>query len=87
MQVRVSRHTLLRALKRGVSLTEIEDTLASGKPVPAAFGRLAREKVFPLNALWQGRFYAEKKVKVVYVIEQRTAWTVTVISYYGKWEN
>ena len=87
MKVRIGKHTLSRALKRGVSLAEIEDVLASGHPARAARGRLAREKVYPFQALWQGRFYEQKKVKVVYVVEQGTAWTVTVISYYGRWEN
>jgi uncharacterized protein YuzE len=59
MQVRIGRHALLRALKRGVSLIEIEEVLASGHPVRAAMGRLAREKVFPFQAVWLGRSYAQ----------------------------
>jgi len=74
VQVRISRHTLLRARKRGVKLAEVEDVLASGQPAPAALGRLAPQKVYPFYAVWQGRFHGEKKVRVVYVIDQGVVW-------------
>jgi hypothetical protein len=71
---------------RGISEEEILDVLRSGWPVPAASGRLAREKVFPFGSLWRGRPYAQKKVKVVYVEEAGAVVTVTAYAYYGEWE-
>ena len=87
MEIHISRHTLLRAAKRGVTLEEIEDVVASGSPVPAGLGRSAREKVYLFRCSWKGRYYEQKKVKVVFVMEKDVIWTVTVISHYGKWEN
>ena len=46
-------------------------------PVPAASGRLAKEKVFLFGSLWRGRPYTQKKVKVVYVEEEGATITVT----------
>lgn len=85
MDVHISRHTLARALRRGVTAEEILDVVVTGRPVPAELGRFAREKTYDFRADWQGRYYEQKKVKVIYVVEAGEAWTVTVISYYGKW--
>ncbi len=71
---------------RGISEEEILDVLRSGWPVPAARGRLAKEKVFLFGSLWRGRPYAQKKVKVVYVEEEGAMITVTAYAYYGEWE-
>jgi hypothetical protein len=70
MELHVSRHTLLRAAKRGVSLEEIKDVVASGSLAPAGLGRSAREKVYLFRSSWQGRYYEQKKVKVVFVMEK-----------------
>jgi hypothetical protein len=71
---------------RGISEEEILDVLRSGQPVPAASGRLAKERAFPFGSLWRGRRYTQKKVKVVYVEEEGAIITVTAYAYYGEWE-
>ena len=84
--IRVDPHTLRRMPVRGISQEEVFDVLRSGRPAPAAAGRLAKEKVLPFASLWRGRPYAQKKVKVVYVEEEGTMIAVTAYAYYGKWE-
>jgi hypothetical protein len=76
----------MRMPVRGISEEEILDVLRSGWAVPAADGRLAKEKVFLFEASWRGRSYAHKKVKVVYVEEEGAMITVTAYAYYGEWE-
>jgi len=41
--------------------------------------------VFALERLWVGRYYAQKKVKVVYMIEGDEIVVITVLAYYGRW--
>jgi len=43
--------------------------------------------VFEYKSTWRGRYYRDKKVRVVYVEEAGVAVTVTAISYFGAWEN
>jgi hypothetical protein len=38
--------------------------------IPAKSGRLARFKVFQCRERWQGKNYQQKRVEVVYVIEE-----------------
>ena len=47
--------------------------------------RRERELVFPHAREWAGRFYDEKKVKVVYIEEEHEIVVVTVLAYYGRW--
>jgi hypothetical protein len=72
---------------RGISEEEIVDVLRSGTPAPASHGRLAKEKIYPFGTAWRGRIYPQKKVRVVYVVEEGLMVTVTAISYYGRWED
>jgi hypothetical protein len=71
---------------RGISEEEITEVLLGGSSLSATRGRQAREMVFPYRSLWRGRWYAQKKVKVVYVEEEGVAVTVTAYAYYGEWE-
>ncbi len=84
--IRIDPHTRRRMPVRGISEEEISDVLRSGHGVPAAGGRLAKERVFSFGSLWRGRRYAQKKVKVVYVEEEGAMITVTAYAYYGEWE-
>jgi len=72
--------------ERGVSEDDIRDVLARGRPAEAYGGRQALELVFPYNSHWQGRFYEQKRVKIVYVEEGDDQVVITVYSYYGRWD-
>jgi len=87
VRIRIDPHTLVQARKRGVTVSEMEDVLRTGQAVPAGRGRLGRELVFQYKAFWQGRYHEHKKVRVIYVNEGGTLVTVTVYTFYGKWEN
>ncbi len=86
MKIQIDPHTRKRMPVRGISEEEIEDVLRTGSPVPALQGRLAKEKVYTFDRTWQGRAFAQKKVRVVYVVEEEAFVTVTAIAYYGRWE-
>lgn len=77
--------SLERAKERGVTREQVEDVLRTGKPVTAALGRLAKTKIYDYHGIWKHQFYEQQLVKVIYVIEDDTMITVTVIAHYGRW--
>ena len=87
MKIQIDQHTRVRAAERGVTDKEIEETILTGVSMPAALGRLARHRVFEFNSVWNGRYYAQKRVEVVYVVENGVIITITVYSMYGQWRS
>ncbi len=87
MKIRVDPHTLKRAWERGTDEEEIRDVVLTGFPIPAKAGRLGRAKIYPFNQFRLGKFYEQKRVEVIYVVEGDTVVTVTVYVFYGKWED
>ena len=69
MAVIIIDHARRRMPERGVSEDDIKKVLARGRPTEARGGRQALELVISYNSYWQGRFYEQKKVKIVYVEE------------------
>ena len=86
MLIRINPHTLERAEERGATKSEIEDVIRTGTPIPAKRNRQAKEKVFDFRRQWQNAYYDQKKVQVIYVVQEEVAVTVTVYVFYGKWE-
>lgn len=78
-------HARRRMPERGVSEDEVREVLARGQPAEARGGRQALELVFPYNTYWQGRFYEQKRVRVVYAEEGPDQVVITVYAYYGRW--
>lgn len=85
MKIKIPPHTLERAEERGASKEEIEEVLRTGDPLPAKGGRLGKAKVFSFQATRLGRYYEQKKVEVICVVEGDTMTTVTVYVFYGSW--
>ena len=86
MLIRINPHTLKRAEERGATENEIEDVIQTGTPIPARGSRQAKEKVFDFRQRRQKVYYEQKKVQVIYVLQEGVANTVTVYVFYGKWE-
>jgi len=84
--IRIDPHTLERAEERGTSRAEIEDVVANGFPIPAKRERLARARIYEFKQQWLGKHYEQKRVEVIYVLEEEVVVTVTVYVFYGKWE-
>ena len=84
MKIHIEPHTLQRANERGATEAEIIDVIETGESIQGKAGRLGRSKIFSFNRDRIGKFYAEKKVEVYYIIEQGNIFTVTVYVFYGK---
>ena len=86
MNYQIDPHTLERAEERGATRQEIIDVIETGDPVVAKYGRLAKSKVLTFQQERLGKYYEQKRVEVIYTIENETAVAITVYVFYGKWE-
>ena len=85
MKIRIDPHALARMPLRGVSADEVAEVLRLGEEGEARGERHAKQMVFAHEKLWAGRHYDQKKVKVVYMIQEDEIVVVTVLAYYGRW--
>lgn len=54
---------------RGVSEWEIEDTIRTGLSFLARRGRVGKAKVYDYGQEWNGKPYEQKRVEVIYAVE------------------
>ena len=80
--IRLSDHASRYAAKRGFSVAEVEEAIRTGHWQPAELGRLECEKDFPYAQAWNGKTYATKRVRPVFVEEPAEIVVVTVYTYY-----
>jgi len=86
MPIQIDPHTLKRAEERGTNEEEINDVINTGFPIPAKYGRLGKAKVFEFNQKREGKIYKQKRVEVIYTVENDVIITVTVYIFYGEWK-
>lgn len=87
MAIQIDPHALERAEERGTNESEIIDVIQTGFSVPARHGRSRRAKVFDFDRSRNNRHYPQKRVEVIYTIEEDEIITVTVYVFYGRWEH
>ena len=80
--VRLSNHALRYMSKRGFTLAEVENAIGTAAWQPAELGRLNCRKDFPYGKDWNGKVYATKQVRPVFVEEAAEIVVVTVYTYY-----
>ena len=86
MEVRIDLHTLERAEERGTNEDEIKDVIDTGFAVPAKHGRMGRAKIYEYGTQRHGKYYQQKRVEVIYIVEGNAVITVTAYVFYGTWE-
>jgi len=86
MRIQIDPHTLERAEERGANIEEITDAIENGFSIPAKKNRLAKAKVFPFEQERLGKFYKQKRIEVIYLVENNVIVTVTVYVFYGEWK-
>ncbi len=86
MEIQIDPHTLERAQERGASEQEIKDAIETGFDIPAKYGRMGKAKVYDFKQKRHGKYYEQKRIEVLYTIEENSIVTVTVYVFYGKWE-
>ena len=86
MRTIIEPHTLKRALERGASENEILEVMEKGSSIKAKNDRFSKELVFDFKNIWNDKYYEQKKIEVIYTIEDDLIITITVYVFYGKWE-
>jgi hypothetical protein len=80
--IRLSRHALSYAAKRGFTVAEVEETIRTSAWGAAELGRLDCRKDFPYGKEWNGKIYATRQVRPVFVAEAEEIVVITVYTYY-----
>jgi hypothetical protein len=80
--IRFSRHALGYIATRGFSVAEVEDAIRNCAWGHAELGRLDCRKDFAYGREWNGRIYATKQVRPVFVDEAGEIVVITVYTYY-----
>jgi hypothetical protein len=80
--IRLSAHARLQLGTRGTNEEEIVGAIRTAPWQPAEQGRLECRKNLPYNAAWNGKHYATKQVRPIFVDEPTEIVVVTVYVYY-----
>ncbi|MFQ5772149.1 MAG: DUF4258 domain-containing protein [bacterium] len=86
MEIQIDPHTLERAEERGTNEDEIKDVINAGFTIPAKHKRKGKAKVYEFKKKRHGKYYEQKRVEVIYTLEDDVIITVTVYVFYGKWK-
>ena len=80
--IRLTNHARGYLYSRGFTAAEVEETIRTSRWEPAELTRLECRKDFPYGRQWNGKFYATKQVRAVFVEEAKEIVVVTVYTYY-----
>jgi hypothetical protein len=85
MELAFTRHATAQMRERGVSESEVVQTLQSGIELPAKLGRSLALQVFSAGYRHRGVYYPEKEVRVIHKEEFQRTVVITVLARYGIW--
>ena len=80
--IRLSAHARSYIASRGFTADEVADAIRTSRWTPAEGGRVQCRKDFPFGREWNGRTYATKQVRPIFVDELSEILVVTVYTYY-----
>lgn len=80
--IRLTKHALGYTTSRGFSIAEVEEAIRTGEWGATELGRLDCRKDFPFGQDWNGKPYATKQVRPVFVDEAAEIVVITVYTYY-----
>ena len=81
-RIRLSKHALGYVISRGFIVAEVEEAIRACPWDAAELGRLDCRKDFPFGREWNGKAYATKQVRPVFVDEPEEIVVITVYTYY-----
>ncbi|MGH9453168.1 MAG: hypothetical protein ACRD2O_04270 [Terriglobia bacterium] len=80
--IRFSGHSYERLLHRGATEQEVIETIRIAPWTQAERGRQECGKDFAFGREWNGKIYATKRIRPIFVEEQHEILVVTVYVYY-----
>ena len=81
--IRLSNHARARMQQRGATEVEVTETIRTAPWRDAERGRHECRKDFPFNREWNGKVYASKQVRPIFVEEAQEILVVTIYVYYA----
>jgi len=81
-RIRLSNHARGYLERRGFTVAEVERAIRESPWKPAELNRLNCRKNFPFSRDWNGRNYATKQVRPVFVEHADEIVVITVYTYY-----
>ena len=79
-----TKHSLKQIESRGISQKEVIGSIHNSKWFNAEHFRHSATKVFMFNDNWEGEFYKQKEVKVIFKKENDKIIVITAIARYFK---
>ena len=80
--IQLSKHATGYTASRGFTVAEVEDAIHTCAWGAAELGRLDCRKDFAYQREWNGKVYATKQVRTVFVDEAEKIVVITVYTYY-----
>jgi hypothetical protein len=80
--IRLSVHARGYLERRGFTETAVKETITDSAWQPARNDRLEAVKDFPYDSDWNGRHYATKRLRAIFVAEANEIVVVTVYTYF-----
>ncbi len=80
--IRFSKHALGYTASRGFTTVEVEEAIGTCAWDATELGRMDCRKDFPFGKEWNGKIYATKQVRPVFVDEADEIVVITVYTYY-----
>ncbi len=80
--IRLSGHAQEQLPYRGTTEDEVVEAIHTGEWSEAELGRIECRKNFPFGQEWNGKVYASKQVRPIFVEEEREIVVVTIYTYY-----
>jgi hypothetical protein len=82
VKIEIHPHAAQRMAERGITASEISETIETGESFEAKHGRKGFRKDFPCDRTWRGRRYATKQVEAFTASEGDSCIVVTVMAKY-----
>lgn len=80
--IRLSQHALGYTTKRGFTIAEVEEAIRSSSWEEAEENRLQSHKDFPFGQEWNGKVYATKRIRPIFIEKATEIVVITVYTYY-----
>jgi len=80
--IRLSKHAQEQCLERGTNELEVVQVIRTGIRQNAKAGRFKYQATFQYDAVWQGKFYALKKVAPIVAETDVELIVITVYTFY-----
>lgn len=80
----ITKHAHKKLKDRGIDFYEVKETISKSKWIRTRYKRFTSIRVFEYNQVWEGVFYRQKEVKVVFAKENGKIIVITAIARYFK---